>query len=202
MSLWMSLNFLVCHVSLVWMGRTCPSSSFCNSSVAVGRVCVCVSRLHFSGVHWIMKHGALSNGTLSDHWPGPVSWLDATLCDLWSPLLQTGDVFLLSQPQVCSSSLPLQEEERHSLSLQCFSNKKISFCLLLWGNLHEFNEKLMGSLIDTCCRFLQNVIFFFFRNTVIYLFFAPAKFYVHVLDISFHLTLSDLPHVVIPLVQM
>lgn len=59
----------------------------------------------------------------------------------------------------------------------------------------------MGSLIDTCCRFLQNVIFFF-RNTVIYLFFAPAKFYVHVLDISFHLTLSDLPHVVIPLVQM
>lgn len=80
MSLWMSLNFLVCHVSLVWMGRTCPSSSFCNSSVAVGRVCVCVWRLHFSGVHWIMKHGALSNGTLSDHWPGPVSWLDATLC--------------------------------------------------------------------------------------------------------------------------
>lgn len=57
----------------------------------------------------------------------------------------------------------------------------------------------MGSLIDTCCRFLQNVIFFFFfRNTVIYLFFAPAKFYV--LDISFHMTLSDLPHVVIPLV--
>lgn len=47
---------------------------------------------------------------------------------------------------------------------------------------------------------MQSFFFFFFRNTVIYLFFAPAKFYVHVLDISFHMTLSDLPHVVIPLV--